>query len=97
MEEKITPIYQVHSQIEKGTYPPPMLLTITVNENRSRRRPFQAIKDVFINNLSIIILDLDCRGNIKEWIRYASDVGEQTKLVKKKEQRDKGNFGNRKE
>ena len=53
-----------------------MLLTITVNENRSRRRPFQAIKDVFINNLSIIILDLDCRGNIKEWIRYASDVGE---------------------
>ena len=43
-----------------------MLLTVTVNRKRSKRRLFQAIKDVFIDKLLIVILDLLYRGNTKE-------------------------------
>ena len=62
-------------RLKKKLYPL-LLLTATVDRKRSRGRPFQTIKDTFINNLLSIFLNLDCRENVNDWIGFACNARE---------------------
>ena len=62
-------------RLKKGLYPL-LLLIVTVDGKHSRGRPFQMIKDAFIDNLLIIIPNIDRRGNVDEWIGYTLNIGE---------------------
>ena len=71
---------------------PPIILTVTNVGKRCRGRSFQTIRDAFIDGLKIIILNINERGVIEEWIGYTRNESELSGIVKRKERYDRGRF-----
>ena len=77
-------------RLDRNSYPP-LLLTATVDGNRSRGRPFRTVKDAFVDNLTSVFPRLDRRGKVSVWIDVARNASEWSRVVKRQEQRDNGN------
>ena len=78
-------------RLDTSKYLPRILTSINAGK-RCRGRPFRTIRDAFVDNLSSVILNLDKRGCTNEWMGYAMDESEWTKIVKRKERHKKGRF-----
>ena len=71
---------------------PPMLLTDSVDSKRIQGRRFRTIYDSFAENTKTMIPEVGARGRVGDWIGCSKVSEEWERMVKKGEQRERGEF-----